>query len=93
MSGAESGEAALYGGGVEALPFLGNVSGQFMGRGRHITTPFAEGTEVGLIGPAGVLRMRLPDQLPDGLGKLVFFISNPSEIGHFLAPIRGGYRR
>jgi hypothetical protein len=90
---AESSETALYGGGVKTLPFLGDETSQFMRVGRHVTTPFAEGPEIGLIGPAGVLRMRLPDQFPDGLGKLVFLFLDPSEIGHFLAPIRGGYRR
>jgi len=93
VSGAESGEAALYGGGVETSPFLGDVAGQLVGVGGHIATPFSEGAEVGLIGPPGVLRMRLPDQLPDGLGKLVFLLLDPCEIGHFLPPVRGGYRR
>ena len=59
VSDAESGETTLYGGGVEASPFLGDVAGQFMGVGRHVATPFTKGPEVGLIGPAGVLRMRL----------------------------------
>ena len=72
VSDAESGETALNGGGVEALAFLGDVAGQFMGVGGDIATPFAEGTQVGLVGPPGVLRMRLPDQLPNGFGKLVF---------------------
>ena len=57
---------------METLAFFGDIAGQFMGVGGDIPTPFAEGAEVGLIGPAGVLRMGLPDQFPDSLGNLDF---------------------
>ncbi len=58
VSDAESGETALYGGWVETLTFLGDIAGQFIGGGGHIATPSAKCPEIGLRGPAGVLRMR-----------------------------------